>query len=271
VTLIAPRHPLLPGGGGYPVTFLTRNTNNPVGASDPYYTSTKDFGEETHYWHGVEVSFNARMRNGLLFQAGTSTGRGVNDTCDVQIARFGRPERLIGTDQIPDCRFTEPWLTTVRGLATYTIPKIDVMVSAIMRSQPNAQPGADDAIDAARRRGIATNGASLAANYQMTADQFLAATGRTLTPGLTSQTVNLLLQGELYGDRVNVADLRAAKILRFGRKRATIGLDIYNVFNSNTPVEYEQVFDPATDGARWMQPTSVLLPRFARLNVQFDF
>jgi hypothetical protein len=271
VTLIAPRHPLLPGGGGYPVTFLTRNTNNPVGASDPYYTSTKDFGEETHYWHGVEVSFNARMRNGLLFQAGTSTGRGVNDTCDVQIARFGRPERLIGTDQIPDCRFTEPWLTTVRGLATYTIPKIDVMVSAIMRSQPNAQPGADDATDAARRRGIATNGASLAANYQMTADQFLAATGRSLTPGLTSQTVNLLWQGELYGDRINVVDLRVAKILRFGHQRATIGLDIYNLFNSNTPAEYEQVFDPATEGTRWMQPTSVLLPRFARLNIQFDF
>jgi hypothetical protein len=105
----------------------------------------------------------------------------------------------------------------------------------------------------------------------MTADQFLAATGRSLTPGLTSQTVNLLWQGELYGDRINVVDLRVAKILRFGHQRATIGLDIYNLFNSNTPAEYEQVFDPATEGTRWMQPTSVLLPRFARLNVQFDF
>ena len=27
----------------------------------------------------------------------------------------------------------------------------------------------------------------------------------------------------------------------------------------------------ATNGARWMRPTSVLLPRFVRFNVQFDF
>jgi hypothetical protein len=38
----------------------------------------------------------------------------------------------------------------VRGLATYTLPKVDVLVSAIFRSQPNAQPGT----------GVATNGAS---------------------------------------------------------------------------------------------------------------
>lgn len=261
VTLTAPRHPGLPGGGGYPVTFLTRNTNDLLGASDPYYTSAKDFGDESHHWHGVDVSVNARMRNGLLIQGGTSTGRGVNDTCEVQIARFGRPERLIGADQTPDCSSTDPWLTNFRGLATYTVPKIDVMVSTIFRSQPNAQPGA----------GVATNGVSQAANYQMSAAQFLAATGRALRPGLTSQTVNLLLQGDNYGDRINVVDMRFAKILRFGSRRANIGLDLYNMFNSNTPTAYEQVFDPGTNGARWMQPTGVLLPRFVRVNVQVDF
>jgi len=53
--------------------------------------STADYGEETHYWHGLDITLNARLTNGLLFQGGTSTGRGVSDTCDVLIGRFGRP------------------------------------------------------------------------------------------------------------------------------------------------------------------------------------
>ena len=46
--------------------------------------ATTDFGDETHYWHGVDLTVNARLRNGLFVQGGTSTGRGVNDTCDVR-------------------------------------------------------------------------------------------------------------------------------------------------------------------------------------------
>ena len=81
MTLTAPVDSRLPGGGGYPVTFLTRNANSALGATDNYYTTTKDFGDETHYWHGVDVSVNARFAQGLVLQGGTSTGRGVNDTC----------------------------------------------------------------------------------------------------------------------------------------------------------------------------------------------
>ena len=259
-SLIAPGHPLLPDGGGYPVTFLTRNTNSALGASDPYFTRASDFGDETHYWHGIDLSFNARAGR-FNVQGGTTTGRGVNDTCEIEVARFGRPQRLVGAEQTPDCSFSEPWLTNVRGLATYEVPKIDVLVSTIFRSQPNAQPGA----------GVATNGNSRSANYQMTRAQFQAATGRPLHPGLTTQTVDLLSPGDLYGERVNVVDMRFAKVLRFGGTRANVGLDLYNMFNANTPTTYETVFDPATNGARWMQPTGVLLPRFVRINVQFDF
>ena len=261
VTLVAPSHPELPGGGGYPVTFLTRNTNSLLGVSDPYYTSTSDFGDETHYWHGLDVTVNARMRNGLLLQGGTSTGRGVSDTCETEIARFGRPQRLIGADRTPDCNVTERWLTTFRGLATYTIPKAGVMVSAIISSQPNSSPGA----------AAGSNGASRTANYQMNAAQFLAATGRALRPGVSSQTVDLLLPSQVYGERVNGLDMRVAKILRFGGTRTNIGVDLYNLFNWNTPTGYQAVFDPVTNGATWMQPTAVLLPRFVRVNVQLDF
>jgi hypothetical protein len=105
----------------------------------------------------------------------------------------------------------------------------------------------------------------------LTAAQFLAATGRPLAPGLATQDVNLLLPGDVYGDRINVVDMRFAKVLRFSKLRTNVGMDLYNLFNSNTGTTYETVYDPATNGARWMQPTAVLLPRFMRFNVQVDF
>jgi hypothetical protein len=269
VTLTAPSNPLLPNGGGYPVTFLTRNTRSALGATDSYYTTTDDYGDETHYWHGIDLSFSARTRWGLVVQGGTSTGRGVNDTCETLNARFGRPMTPtignVGATGIVDgqasCDTAEPWLTSVRGLGSYTVPKVDVMVSAIFRSQANAQPGA----------GVGTNGSSRPATYRMTAAQFLTATGRPLAAGLATQDVDLLLPRTVYGDRINVVDMRFAKVLRFGRYRANVGMDVYNLFNRNTPTTYETVYDPATNGARWMQPTAVLLPRFMRSNVQVDF
>jgi hypothetical protein len=269
VTITAPSNPALPNGGGYPVTFLTRNTRSALGATDSYYTTTDDYGEESRYWHGVDISFNARTRWGLVVQGGTSTGRGVVDTCDVLTARFGRPMTptigAAGATGIVDgqtsCNTTEPWLTSLRGLGSYTVPKVDVLVSAIFRSSANASPGA----------AVGTNGSSRSAIYRMTAAQFLAATGRPLAPGLATQDVDLVLPGEVYGDRFNVVDMRFAKVLRFGRTKANVGMDLYNLFNVNTPTAYETVYDPATNGARWMQPTAVLLPRFMRFNVQVDF
>jgi len=241
-----------------------------VRSSGPYYTTDKDFGDETHYWHGYDVSFNARLTGALFFQAGTSTGRGVNNTCDVLTARFGRPMSptnglIIASgiiDGQPTCDFTEPWLTQGRFLGTYTVPKVDVLVSTIFRSQPNAQPA---------NTTVATNGGSRSANYQMTPAQFQAATGVPLRAGLASQSVELLTTGALYGDRINVLDMRFAKVVKFTSKRLTVGMDLYNLFNSNAGTAFETVYDPATNGARWMQPTAVLNPRAARFNAQFDF
>jgi hypothetical protein len=273
VTITAPLDPRLPNGGGYPVTFLTRNTRSALGANTPYYTTSNDYGGETHYWHGVDVSVNARMRNGLNLQGGTSTGRGVADTCDMYTSRFGSPMApTLGTAAVPviavgivdgvrACDYAEPWLTSLRGLASYTVPKVDVLVSAIFRSQANAQPGADPG----------TNGASRTATYRMNAAQFLAATGRPLATGLAQQDVNLLLPGTIYGDRINAIDMRFAKVVRVGKYKTNVGLDVYNLANSNTATTYENVYDPATSGVRWMQPTAVLLPRFMRFNIQVDF
>jgi hypothetical protein len=271
VTLTAPSDPRLPNGGGYPVSFLVRNNNSALGAVDSYYTTTKDFGDETHYWHGVDFTVNARLSGGLMIQGGTSTGRGVSDTCEVLIGRFGRPMApsttvpLVAATGVIDgqaaCNASEPWLTTLRGLASYTVPKVDVLVSAIVRSQANVQPGGD----------VATNGASRNANFLMTSAQLQTATGHPLRTGVTTDMANLLLPGAIYGERVNNLDMRFAKIVRVRDTRANVGIDLYNILNANTPTTVDATFDPATAGERWQRPTAVLQPRFLRFNVTFDF
>jgi hypothetical protein len=258
VTLTAPVDARLPNGGGYPVSYLVRNARQAFGATDSYYTSTSDFGDESRYWHGVDVSFNARLTSGLVLQGGTSSGRGVQDTCETEIGRFGRSQRTV--DGQPACSANEPWLTQLRGLATYTVPKADVLISAIFRSSPNATAGGD----------VATNGASRSANYLMTAAQFLQSTGQALV-GTTTSTVNLLLDGQVYGERVNNLDMRFAKILRFKGTRANVGLDLYNLFNANTPTAYEATYAFGNVNNRWFNPTTVVNPRFMRFSVQFDF
>jgi len=57
--------------------------------------------------------------------------------------------------------------------------------------------------------------------------------------------------GVLYGDRVHEVDMRFGKILRFGKTRANVGVDIYNLLNSQAILSYNQTFIP--NGA-WLIP-----------------
>jgi hypothetical protein len=52
--------------------------------------------------------------------------------------------------------------------------------------------------------------------------------------------------------------------------RANVGLDLYNLFNANTPPAHEAyAYDNVNN--RWFNPTAVVNPRFMRFSVQFDF
>jgi len=280
-TYTAPRHPDLPAGGGYPVTVFSRLAT--IGAQT-YRTFETDYGpERTQYWHGVNVSLSARLRNGFTFQGGTSTGRGVRDNCETA---KNLPETILGqgTGASPlvmarQCHVTEPFMTSLRGLAAYTVPKIDVLVSAQFRSlNPNNIGGVGGA--------SATNGASLNANVilpnsptsasyvpgQPTVQDLLG--GRlpagSLANGTT--TVNLLTNGDVYpDDRLTQVDMRFAKIVRFGSRRADIGVDLYNLFNTNDTTTFDSNFALSNNGATWLQPTAIVPPRFARFNVTFSF
>ena len=253
----APAHAGLPGGGGYTVSSV-----DPVrifSAATNYTTFASDYGDMSQYWHGVDFNVNARMRNGLVVQGGTSTGRGVRDQCEIT-AKV--PELLLSGgvwQQASSCKVVEPWLTQVRGLVAYTIPRVDVAVSASFQLKPGTLGiGGNDA---------ATNGASLAANYVVTSATALPSLNRNLTSG--QNTVNLLVPGERYGDRVNQIDMRFGKNLRIGRTRTLVALDLYNLLNSNAGLTFQQGFTGT--GSAWLNPQTLLMPRFMRFNVTFDF
>jgi hypothetical protein len=260
-TYTAPQHAGLPDGGGYPITMYSITRAAALRGARNYQTFETDFGPaRTQYWHGVNLTINARPRNGLTFQGGTSTGRGVRDTCETEVN--------IDSPDPRGCHVTEPWMTALRGLAAYTVPKVDVLVSAQFRSlNPANTVGMGSA--------SATNGSSLNANTQVPNRVVAQLLGRT--PGTTlitqTTTVNLLADGELYPDgRVHQMDMRFAKIVRFGDRRLDIGIDLYNVFNTNHVTGFDQSFDyGVADGGGWLQPTSIVSPRFARFNLTLTF
>ena len=67
---------------------------------------------------------------------------------------------------------------------------------------------------------------------------------------------------------MNEFDLRISKILRFGRTRTNVGIDIFNLLNSAAVLTYNQTFVP---GVSWLAPTSVLTPRFVKVGTTIDF
>ena len=87
-------------------------------------------------------------------------------------------------------------------------------------------------------------------------------------------TVNLLNPGQLYAvERVNLVDMRFAKIFRFAGRRTDVGVDLYNLFNSNVTTSYQQTYEynQQTSRSPWLTPTAIAAPRLARLHVTLNF
>ena len=247
-TINAPVDSRLPEGGGYPIEMYTPSAAAGALAAQNYVTSETDFGPaRTHYWHGVDLTLRARVA-GVTLQGGTSTGRTIIDTCATEVNIDSPSPRF--------CHNEEPFQTTLRGLASYTIPKVDVLISGTVRSQPPAPLNATW-------------------NVPNTVVQTLL--GR-LPPGAlaTGNTAVALLDNDgkrLYADnRRTQVDMRFAKILRFGRTRTDIGVDLYNLLNTNYALTYESNYSyTQPNGGTWQNPTSILAPRFARFNITVNY
>ena len=184
------------------------------------------------------------MGAGLTFQGGVSTGRTVTDNCEI-LAQL--PE--ISPLGLPYCHQVTDFLTQIKFLGSYNLPKVDVAVSGSFQSLPGPQ---------------------LAANQVVLNAAVRPSLGRDLTGGAANVTVNLVPPGALFGERLNQLDIRFAKVLKLTGTRAAINLDLYNLFNVSTVLTENPSYANAT-ATGWRVPTSILTARFAKISVQFDF
>ena len=140
---------------------------------DNFLTFANDVGGAFNHFNGVDFTVNARLRD-VTIQGGPSTGNVVEDSCGV-VAQH--PESYIfgpwggtgpfldtflgGVGQWPQpfCHRESGWKTNVKGLATYTVPKIDVLISGTFRSLPyagNEFPSVQARASADRRLGCSS-------------------------------------------------------------------------------------------------------------------
>jgi hypothetical protein len=260
-SLTAPVDARLPNGGGYRVDGIYElKANVPFGRVDNFITHAKNFGGGVHEtYNGVDINVNARTGIGLALQGGINIGQSARNECDVvsQVPEsltfivFRTPEQF--------CDIASGYLTTVGGLASYVVPRLDLQLAATVQSRPFA---------GSNFPGIANQ--SLGASTLVFNTSIIPALGRPLSGGSQVTFVNFVEPGTLYGDRINQVDLKVSKILRFAGKRANVGVDIFNLFNSNAVWQYATTYNPFTPQT-WLQPTALVTARFARLSVQVDF
>ena len=147
----------------------------------------------------------------------------------------------------PYCHVAYGILTQLRGFASYLVPKVDVQVAATVQSKP---------------------GPMLAANYAALNAVVATSLGRNLSGNAANVTVNLVQPGTMYGNRINQIDFRVAKRLGYRRARTLVALDIYNALNSSAVLTYNNTFVP---GGPWLQPLTIITPRFLTLSAEIDF
>ena len=255
-SITAPTDPALPGGGGYAIGGLYNVVATGFGQTSNRITLAENYGDQYQKYNGILLNVSARLGRGVQFQGGINSGKTVQDNCEI---RAQIPELTTGAGVSPAVNVGNPYchsdpgfITKATALGSYTIPKIDVALSGTLRSD---------------------QGGILGATWNAPAALVAAALGRPVSGNPATVAIALVKPGDVWGDRVNALDLRFAKILRFGRTRYNVGIDIINVTNSDAVLTYNQnyVLNPATPAQRWLAPSSVLTPRFVKLGAQIDF
>jgi Carboxypeptidase regulatory-like domain len=252
----APVDSRLPGGGGNQICGLYDLKPTKFGvATQNLTTLSSNYGKEIEHWNGVDVSLDARLTGGVRVQAGVSTGRTSTDNCEI-VAKL--PEVFSNaTTALPAdyCHVDSPFLTQVKGMGSYTIPKVDVQIAGAFQSNPG--PVAQATFIAPSALAVPSLGRALSggANVQV---NLLKSNAIAETPGTATS-------GVIYGDRVNQIDLRIGKIVRLGQRRVSANVDVYNVFNSNA------VLIESTAYRTYRAPQFVMTPRFVKISAQLDF
>jgi hypothetical protein len=234
-----------------------------------------DVGERTEVYNGVDITVNARFRQGGLLAGGMSVGRATTNACDIAAKA---PETTFSTDgttaglgantgpgtftqavagvwnSAAYCKLSVPWSagTQMKFMLVYPLPWA-LQFSAIYQNTPGAPILATYPAPAAEVM------AALPGN------RFLGAcAGRPTCTANT--TVSLLAPGEAYEDRLQQLDLRFSRRFTFGGANVSANADVANITNR------ADVYSSNTGyGANWLVPYEVAGGRILRLSAQLEF
>jgi hypothetical protein len=225
-------------------------TNNLQGLSKTMFPGSNVYD----HWFGFDVGIGARLGYGIIVQGGLSTGRQITDFCDIQDPAKAGNNALIealGSSSLNSCHMEQNWLTQVKFLGSYTVPKIDVQIGAAFQSIPGVEYAASYA----------------APNTDLARPVAQGGLGRLPAGGNAngSTNVNLIQPGTIYGPRLNQMDLRLGKILRARATRSTVSLDLFNILNNDTVTSVSSTY------TSWLAPQGIIAPRLMKVSLTIDF
>ena len=203
-TIVGPKHPNLPNGGGESITLYNLN-NDKTGVVNPLLTRSTT---RARVYDGVEVSFNARLGRGFVF-GGITHERTAVDNCG-DLANSNPNNRRF-------CKQVPPFRTLYKGSASYRLP-YEIQIGGSFQARPGIPIGADYAVTS-------------------------AIAGRPLTGGISSITVNLVDPTQLFYGYVYSNDVQVSRIVRFGSgRRARVFLEVFNLLNKSTIYTRNETF-----------------------------
>jgi hypothetical protein len=257
-SVVVPTDDRLPLSGQTIDGFLNINPDKASLPTDNHVRLSKEYGTQYENWQGVDFNMSARLGGGTLVQGGFSTGRTAQDNCEILekvpeggiTTQQGLSNGLLtitgGSSSLarPFCHQETPYLTQIKGLATYTIPRIDVQIAGAFQSIPGPQITAT----------LVVPGAVVAQSL-----------GRPLSGG-GNATVNIVEAGTLYNERLHQIDLRLGKIFRFGgTRRISANIDLFNVLNSHA------VLAQSNSYSSFREPSRVVGARFLKFSAGVNF
>jgi hypothetical protein len=261
----APRHPQLPGGGGYQVCGLYDISPAKFGRVTNLVTQASNYGKESYVSNFLSVGVSTRFATGAHLNAGFDTGRTVNDACfDVDspgapaqtnlpgVARAPVPFSATTIDGQRICRAVTPWRANAQFKmnGSYPLPA-DIVVSGTLQN---------------------VAGPVITANYTVPNAVIAPSLGRDLaacggrTPCTASVAVPLIAPQTMFEPRRTQLDLRLTKFVTLPKGRLQINFDVYNAFNASDVVTLNTNYGPS-----WLQPTSFLPGRLYEIGGQWNF
>ena len=169
-----------------------------------------------------------------------------------------------------------PWNTRINGTAAYVIPWIDVLASGVFQGFRGVSRSAN-VQDVHKSQVTWEPGSVSRLSRPCTGTVAVEGTGCFGVDGTAATTtVNVLMPNELFGERIMLFDLKLAKNIRLGARRITVGVDIFNVLNSDAVTAYNNNYilpenlAPGEENP-WGTPTALVSPRFAQFSLQFNF